>query len=145
MDEIYRKAVQLLAARDYSAAELIAKLSARFDADPAPVITRLQQSGALNDRRFAENFIERRAKMSPARLREELIRRGVDASIIDATLRASEENRPSLREVMAATMVDRRLKAPLSSRDAARLARAVSRLGYPEDDIREEIERLHEQ
>src|SRR5262245_54750221 len=114
MDEIYRKAVQLLAVRDYSASELAAKLSARFDADPSAVIATLTQKGALNDRRFAENFIERRSKMSPARLREELTRRGVDASIIDAVLTACEENRPSLREVMAATMVNRHLKAPLS-------------------------------
>jgi hypothetical protein len=38
-----------------------------------------------------------------------------------------------------------RLRAPLEKREAARLFRLLSRMGYPEDDIREELEQLHEQ
>jgi SOS response regulatory protein OraA/RecX len=82
--------------------------------------------------------------MSPERLRRELVRRGIDEDVIDAALGAAAR-RPSLREVLEATMINRKLTAPLSLRDAARLARALGRLGYPEDDIREELERLHEQ
>jgi len=37
-------------------------------------------------------------------------------------------------------MNDWKLRAPLQSRDAARLYRALVRLGYDEDAIREEIE-----
>jgi hypothetical protein len=37
-----------------------------------------------------------------------------------------------------------KLGAPLQSRDATRLFRALLRLGYDEDAIREEIEQLRE-
>jgi regulatory protein len=142
---MYKKALSLLAARDYSEADLVKKLRARFqDEDPAPIIAALKRQGALNDRRFAANFVDRRSSMSPERLRRELVRRGIDEDVIDAALGAAAR-RPSLREVLEATMINRKLTAPLSLRDAARLARALGRLGYPEDDIREELERLHEQ
>ncbi|HEX4998930.1 MAG TPA: regulatory protein RecX [Terriglobia bacterium] len=145
MDEIYLKALKLLAARDHTAAELAAKLRARFHADPASAIDALKRQGAINDRRFAENFIARRTTMSAARLREELTRRGVDVEIVEAAIGQTAENRPSLKDVLTATMMDRNIQAPFSSRDAARLARALARLGYPEDEIREELERFHEQ
>jgi SOS response regulatory protein OraA/RecX len=145
MNEIYRKALALLAARDHTAAELAKKLAERFGEDPLPTIDALRRQGALNDRRFAENFVERRSTASPSRLRLELARRGVDTAVIDAVLAGASQDRPSLRVVLEDTMNRRKLKPPLSLRDAARIARALGRLGYPEDDIREELERLHEQ
>jgi hypothetical protein len=50
---------------------------------------------------------------------------------------------PSLREALTDKMNDWKLRAPLQSRDAARLFRVLSRLGYDEDAIREEIEQLN--
>ena len=55
-------------------------------------------------------------------------------------------NWPSLRDVLKAKIAGWRLHAPLQRRDAARLFRALSRLGYSEEEIREELEQqLHEQ
>ena len=80
-----------------------------------------------------------------AQLREKLEKKfgRVDENLIAEELGTAE--RPSLREVLNATMIDCKLRAPLHPRDAARLFRALSRLGYQEDAIREELEPLHEQ
>ena len=51
---------------------------------------------------------------------------------------------PSLKEALAAKMNDWTLRAPLQPRDAGRLFRALLRLGYDEDAIREEIESLEQ-
>jgi SOS response regulatory protein OraA/RecX len=52
---------------------------------------------------------------------------------------------PSLQDALAAKMKDWALRAPLRQRDAGRLFRALLRLGFDEDAIREEIERINEQ
>jgi SOS response regulatory protein OraA/RecX len=140
---MFEYALKLLAGRDYTVEGLRKKLAARFGEIPETVIQTLISKRFLNDRRFAENYIARRANRGPARLREELFARGISAAIIDETLAASES--PSLRDVVKAKMVGWKLRAPLQSRDAARLFRALARLGYEEDAIREEIEHLHEQ
>ena len=76
-------------------------------------------------------------------VRQELIARGIPGELIDEVL--SQADWPSLREALAAKMNNWKLHPPLQSRDAARLFRALLRLGYEEDAIREEIERIHEQ
>ena len=76
-------------------------------------------------------------------VRQELIARGIPAAVAGEILSATDW--PSLREALTAKMKDWNLRAPLQSRDAARLFRALLRLGYDESAIREEIEQLHEQ
>ena len=51
---------------------------------------------------------------------------------------------PSLKEALAAKMNDWTLRAPLQPRDAGRLFRALLRLGYDEDAIREEIDQIND-
>ena len=48
----------------------------------------------------------------------------------------------SLQEALEARMMDWGLRTPIQLRDAARLFRALARLGYDGDAIGEEIERL---
>ena len=136
-------AMKLLARRDYSITDLRKKLATRFGNVPESVIETLIAKKFLNDRRFAENYVARRANRGKSRLREELEGRGIEANLIDESLSAVEW--PSLRAALNVKMVDWNLRAPLQSRDAARLFRALARLGYKEDAIREEIENLHEQ
>ncbi len=131
-------AVKLLARRDLSVAELREKLAKRFGAAPQDVIETLLAKKFLNDRRFAENFVSRRKTKGRDRLRLELAARGVDSEVIDAVLSTVEW--PSIREALKAKMSDWNLRAPLQSHDAARLFRALARLGYEEDAIREEIQ-----
>ena len=143
MDEIYVYALKLLRARDYSVVRLCQKIERKFGSAPQEVLEQLLKKNFLNDRRFAENYVARRKERGPAAVGEELTAQGVAAELIEEILKQTDW--PSLREALAAKMNGLKLRPPLQSRDAARLFRALQRLGYDEDAIREEIEQLHEQ
>jgi SOS response regulatory protein OraA/RecX len=142
VNEIRLYALQLLAKRDYSVSGLRGKLEAKFGEAPVDLFEELVRKNFLNDRRFAENHVARRKEKGPSVLREELIARGIADEIINETLSRAEW--PSLRDALTAKMVDWKLRAPLQSRDAARLFRALLRLGYEEDAIHEELEQLQQ-
>lgn len=140
VDEIYLYALKLLRGRDHTVADLRRKLQGKFDSAPDEVIERLLSKNFLNDRRFAENYVARRKDRGRSALHGELLARGVELELVEQTISRAEW--PSLRDALAARMKDLNLRAPLQSRDAARLFRALLRLGYDEDAIREEIEQL---
>jgi len=143
VDKVYAYALKLLKARDLSAAELGHRLRLKFGIPPDGVIQQLLAKNFLNDRRFTENYIARRKHRGQAVVREELLAHGIPADLILEMVARSEW--PSLREALAAKMKGLKLRAPLQSRDAARLFRALHRLGYEEDAIREEIENINAQ
>src|SRR5690242_10602467 len=138
--EIFNYAVKLLAQRDYSVGRLREKLAAKFGASPDDVIQQLISKRFLNDRRFAENYLARRKNRGQVRVREELLARGIPSEVVEEVLSAADW--PSLRDALAATMNGWHLRKPLQPRDAVRLFRAMARLGYEEEAIREEIEHL---
>ncbi len=140
MDEIYAYALKLLRGRDYTVSKLCEKLEAKFGAVPPQLIEQLSQKKFLNDRRFAENYVAKRKNRGAQQVREELAARGVAPELVDEIV--SRTDWPSLKEALAAKMNDCGLRGPLQPRDAARLFRALVRLGYDEDSIREEIEQL---
>ena len=142
MNEIYFYALKLLKARDYTVAGLTEKLEAKFGEVPPEVIQQLLQKKFLNDLRFTENYIARRKHCGAPQLREELSARGVSEELAEEILSRTEW--PSLHDALTAKMNDWHLRSPLQSRDAARLFRALFRLGYDEDAIREEIDQLHD-
>lgn len=143
MDEIYHQALKLLRRRDYTVFQLREKLSHKFGEIPQQTIDDLLKKRFLDDGRFAANFIRKRSDCHASLVREELFRAGVSGEIIDQAV--AMKDWPSLQEVLRAKMVDWKLQAPLDRREAARLFRALARLGYSEDEIREELEPLHEQ
>ena len=138
MNEIYIYALKLLKKRDYTVSEFCKKLEGNFHTIPADLIDQLTEKNFLSDRRFAENYVRKRINRGPRALRDELLARGIAEDLVDEILKQADS--PSLREVLTAKMNDWKLRAPLQSRDAARLYRALVRLGYDEDAIREEIE-----
>jgi SOS response regulatory protein OraA/RecX len=140
---LYGQAMKLLAGRDYTVSGLRQTLEARHGAVPAEIIDRLIQQNFLNDRRFAENYVSRLKARGRPRLRNELVERGVPPEIADEVL--SKAAWPSLRQSLKYRMDVWKIRQPLQRRDAARLFRVLSRLGYDEDEIREELEQLHEQ
>jgi regulatory protein len=142
VDEIYAHALKLLRMRDYTIAELQKKLQSKYGVVPEAVLDLLIQKKFLNDRRFTENYVTRRKDRGVSLLRQELINKGVETDIVDEILSNAEF--PSLKEAVAAKMNDWKLRVPLQSRDAARLFRALVRLGYDEDAIREEINQVRE-
>jgi regulatory protein len=143
VDEIYAHALKLLRSRDYTVAKLREKLEAKFETVPDEVIDRLIQKKFLSDRRFTENHVRRRKTRGPSLLRQELIEKGIAAELVDEILAGADF--PSLKNAVEDKMKVWHLRVPLQSRDAARLFRALLRLGYDEDAIREEIEHIHEQ
>jgi len=140
VDEIYAYALKLLRSRDYTVTRLREKLGVKFGTVPEQVIDRLIQKKFLSDRRFAENHVEKRKSRGATTLRQELIDRGIAVDLAHEIL--SRADFPSLKHALAAKMTGWKLRVPLQSRDAARLFRALLRLGYDEDVIREEIEQL---
>jgi SOS response regulatory protein OraA/RecX len=143
VNEIFNHAVKLLRVRDYSVARLRQKLESKFGEVPDEVVAQLHAKRFLNDRRFTENYTRKRKKVGATKLREELLGHGIEPVLIDEIL--SGMDWPSLQDALKAKMVDWNLRPPLHQRDAARLFRALARLGYEEDAVREEIEQLHEQ
>ena len=143
MNDVYHHALKLLSARDYTIAQLREKLIKKFGSIDEDAIAELLKRRFLDERRFVRNFLAKKAKFSPEYLRDQLLSRGIEESIVVEELQSA--TRPSLRDILNATMIDWKLGAPLNQRDAARLFRALSRLGYSEDVIREELEPLHEQ
>ena len=140
MDKIYHYALKLLKTRDHTVFELSKKLESKFGEAPSEVMQQLLQKKFLNDRRFAQTYVERRRHRGAAQVRDELAARGVPLDIAEEILAAADW--PSLQEALKAKMNDWRLRPPVDSRDAARLFRALFRLGYDEDAIREEIDKL---
>jgi regulatory protein len=136
-------AMKLLSKRDYSTAELRQKLLSKYGEAPEDVIQHLILKRFLDDRRFAEAYISGRKKRGMLRLKHELEALGVPLDVVAETIAGGQW--PSLHEALTARMVGWKLRTPLHRRDAARLFRALARLGYEEDAIREEIDQLHEQ
>ena len=100
-------ALNLLARRDHSSAELSRKLVARGFAveEIEAVISRLHALAYLDDRRYAEQWAARavrEGKAVGARLRLELRRRGIPPEIVEAAMAAGEEldERGAVRELL---------------------------------------------
>ena len=97
---IRRSALDLLARREHSYAELLRKLRQRG----APVemaeveLDRLQDDGLLSDERFCEAYVRSRSQRGygPQRLREELRQRGVSQALIERELSSAQRDWPAL-------------------------------------------------
>ena len=96
-DRAWQYALRLLTARDYTAARLQGKLRDKgFSVEDAEaVVTRVVSEGWVNDRRFAERFVES-ARASGRyfgyRLRQELLRRGVPSDVADDVLGGHDDD-----------------------------------------------------
>lgn len=91
---ITARAVNLLARREHSRAELATKLKqAEFDPDDIhDTLDKLAESGLQNDSRFAENYIRYRAQcgFGSQKIKLELKERGVNSQIIDSAMSEAE-------------------------------------------------------
>jgi SOS response regulatory protein OraA/RecX len=142
VDEIYHQALKLLRRRDYTVAQLRKKLESKFGDVPTEIIDTLLKNRFLDDTRYAGNFVAKRRDFHPSLVRDELLSSGISPEIAQQVL--SVNDWPSLHHAVRAKMMDWKLQAPIHRKEANRLYRALARLGYPEDEIREELEQLHE-
>ena len=137
---MYGYAIKLLAVRDYSVQRMRTRLEKRFNRNSEGVIERLLSQKFLDDLRFAGSFVRVRKSRGRLRLRTELIRDGIGQTMADDVL--EREDWPSLVDVLKGKMRGLKLIPPVSLREAARLSRFLLRLGYDEEEIREELEKL---
>jgi regulatory protein len=134
---VRRKALALLARRDYASGELRGALESR-GCDPAvteTVIGELIEERALNDTRFAESYAASRAGrgQGPVRIGSELRALGIAPELAQRVLDAVADWHELARQVRR-----RRFGAgaPASWGDQARQARFLQYRGFSSDHIR---------
>lgn len=136
-DQVYQYALRLLTGRDYSAARISQKLSAREVSwqDVDTVISRLQREGWLNDQRYAERFADSAlssGRFYGTRLRMEMRRRGFTAEVVNEALAPLLAERDEISEVRSAA--ERRSPgfsySVASDQDKRRLIGFLQRRGF---------------
>jgi len=143
VDEIYHQALKLLRRRDYTVFQLRKKLERKFREVPKEIIDMLQKKHFLDDARYAGNLVMKRRDFHVSLVRDELLNSGVSPEITEQAI--SLHDWPSLQHIVRTKMTDWKLQSPIPRKEAKRLYRVLARLGYPDDEIREELEQLHEQ
>lgn len=146
---VREKALDLLAVRQRSRKELIDKLTARpRDREKEPLATAqeaeeaadwLEELGYLNDENYAKNVVEHYSAKGygPARLRDELYRRGVARECWDAALAEADDPSQGIDAFLR-----HKLKGEAGDpRALKRAADALARRGYRWEDIKDGLRR----
>ena len=144
------KALDLLSARPMSRKELVDKLTARpRDREKEPLADRetaeaaadrLEELGYLNDAGYARALAEHCAARGygPAKLREELYRRGVPREHWDAALETMDSPEAAIDAFLAKKL---RGADPSDPRALKRAADALARRGFRWEDIKDALRR----
>lgn len=138
--ELRLAAMDFLARREHSRAELLEKLGRRFEKTQLePVLDALADEGLQSDKRFAESFVRHRALRGygPVRIRQELRQRGVSDSDV---AQAFESNAINWLDILG-DVVDRKYDAPPADlKEKARRQRFLKYRGFSHDQIRDVLE-----
>jgi regulatory protein len=130
-------AVALLARRDFASAELRAKLCSKGfeEAAAGQVIAELAARGVLDDRRFAEDYVNWHARrgQGPIRIAAQLRRCGLPEELVDAVLASGPDWQALARRARSARFGR---QPPASWADKARQARFLQYRGFSSDHIR---------
>lgn len=135
--DIRRKAMDLLARREHSAAELRSKLLAKGYSRPAveEQLYLLEQENLLSDRRFAESYVNFRSKkgFGPLRIEQELKQKGVTAELIEECL-----DNDDYWQNIAIEVRQKRFGAAMPSdyKDIAKQMRFLQYRGFSGDQLR---------
>lgn len=129
---IRRSAMDLLARREHSYAEMLRKLRQRgASASMAETeLGRLEEDGLLSDERFCEAYVRSRSQRGygPQRLREELRQRGVAESLVEQELNSGERDWAALAD---ATFAKRFPEGPATElKERARQQRFMQYRGF---------------
>ena len=136
-------ALGLLMRREHSGRELEDKLTARGYAPEtvAEVLAALAARNLLSDARFVEEFVAARVRRGdgPAKIRNALHGKGVDAEQLEAALAAHHEEWPALAE----SVRRKRFGAarPQNYAERARQARFLQQRGFTAEQIRQVLKR----
>lgn len=142
--DLKKRALQLLSAREHSRVELERKL-AQHESSPgdlAAVLDELQAKGFISDQRVLESVLHRRAdRLGGARIRHELLARGLDAAAVQravSALRQTESQRALQvwRKKYAGPAQEAAPPAGLSAAERSRQMRFLASRGFAADTIR---------
>ena len=129
-------AVSLLARRDYASGELLAKLEQRGYDSPtaAAAIAELTEERAVNDARYAENYVSYHASRGhgPLRITADLKALGMPGEVIEAALATGPDWRALAREVRVRKFG---AQEPPDWSEKARQARFLQYRGFSSDHI----------
>lgn len=142
-------AIQLLARREYSRAELARKLQQKSfdDDDISTCLDALAESALQSDARFAESFVRSRISRGQGviRIKGELRQRGVDGETLMAALTAVEERESVDWFELARETLRRRFSSPGdSSKERAKRERFLATRGFDFEQIRYALACLNE-
>ncbi|WP_404376900.1 regulatory protein RecX [Vreelandella aquamarina] len=134
-------AIQLLARREYSRAELARKLRQKSfdDDDIAACLDALAEQSLQSDTRFAESFIRSRIARGQGviRIKGELRQRGIDQETLTAALAAVEEREAVDWFELARETLERRFSTPSENpKERAKRERFLATRGFDFEQIR---------
>jgi regulatory protein len=138
------RAVKLLARRPYSTAEIRRYLASKETALPVieEVLARMEQLGYLDDRAFAQFWIESRERFKPRgthALRHELREKGISQEIIEDVFAEFDAHDSAYR---AAQEKVRRLRGVTQNDFRNKVGSFLARRGFGYDIVREVIDQL---
>lgn len=163
LDAARRAAVNLLRVRDRSSDELRQRLLARNTPEPiaARVVAEFERARLVNDSRLAERTIARELEQGPVgrrRLEDRLARRMIDEDLAARAIDAATRNRRGADDALlvarqllrqlttshAATSAKKQSRTPanLDTKLCRRIAAALARRGFEDDDIQHAMEAL---
>jgi len=142
--DLLKVAVALLARREFARVELGRRLLRRAGAAKGAaeaverVLDHVQAKGLLSEERFTQEFIRARAgRFGPARLRHELLSRGLDKERVESAIRSLQGDEFG----RAYALWQRRFDAPpADARERARQGRFLAARGFSHDVIRRILE-----
>lgn len=142
--EAKERALKLLSSRQMSRKELKKKLAEKGATDEAADAAAdiMERIGAVNDAEYAASIVRHYAKMGygAGRIRQELMRRGVDKELWDDALSEMPEGGDKLDELIA-----RRLKGrDPDEKELKRLTDRLIRRGFSWSEVRAALARYNE-
>ncbi|MFW5450016.1 MAG: regulatory protein RecX [Methylophagaceae bacterium] len=140
-----QRAMNLLARREHSIAELTTKLlKAEFEPDDINnIISKLTESDLQSDSRFAENYLRYRSNrgFGSQRIRQELKQRGVMVDIINAALKGADIDWFSLAMIVRCKRFGE--QSPDDYKDRAKQQRFLQYRGFTHEQITESFNTDH--
>jgi regulatory protein len=135
MSDLKDRALRLLARREHCRAELRARLRMQAGSEEVEaLLDRLEVSGLLSDRRFAESYVaSRRGRYGVHRLRNDLRSKGIPDALIAAALAAEPRDEFEL----ARALWQRKFSSPpANALEYSRQARFLQSRGFANDILR---------
>lgn len=138
----YNRAIDIISRRDHCKKELTQKLLQRVDKHIAlEIADRFEEQGLINDESYAQRLapeLVRRKGMSPYRIRQELISRGISREIADNVVEELDtDDKKSIINLLNTKFSNRNL---LDEKELRRTINALIRLGYQYGDIKNAID-----